>query len=58
MICRDAIDNLELGSLIAAAIEKWSAEQIFAESFIERIKDTANPIFLKLAEERAGGGKH
>jgi hypothetical protein len=57
-LCSDALENLELGALIAGAIEKWNNDQIFAESFIERIKDAAHPIFTKLAEERAGGGKH
>lgn len=46
----DALSNLELASLIAAAIDKWSGEQIFAESFIERIRDAASPLFVKLAE--------
>jgi len=44
--------------MVANAIEKWHLEQIFAESFLDRIKDIANPILAKLNEERAGGGKH
>jgi hypothetical protein len=44
--------------MVANAIEKWHLEQIFAESFLDRVKDIANPILAKLNEERAGGGKH
>jgi hypothetical protein len=49
---------LELGVLIVGAIDRWGSEQLFAESFLERIKDVASPIYHKIAEERAGGGKH
>ena len=40
------------------AIDKWASDQIFAQSFIEKIKDVTNPIVAKIQEERAGGGKH
>jgi hypothetical protein len=44
--------------MIVAAVEKWAADQLFADSFLNKIKEVANPIFLKLQEEREGGGKH
>jgi hypothetical protein len=33
-------------------------DQLFAENFMEKLKEAATPIFSKILEERAGGGKH
>lgn len=44
--------------MIIGAIDKWAIDQLFVDNFLERIKDVANPIYKKVAEERAGGGKH
>lgn len=40
------------------AVDKWATDQIFAQSFLEKIKDATSPIYTKVQEERAGGGKH
>lgn len=44
--------------MIMTAVEKWATDQLFADSFLNKIKEVANPIFVKIQEERGGGGKH
>jgi len=57
-VSSEALENLELGGFITGAVDKWANDQLFAESFIEKIKDITGPIFNKIEEEMAGGGKH
>ena len=58
LLLRDAIENLEIGGLLVSAVEKWTADQLFAESFLDKVKEATSTIVAKMQEERAGGGKH
>lgn len=58
MLFRDGLENLELGGYIVASIDRWKTEQLFVDTFWEKMKNLASPIYNKLAEEKAGGGKH
>lgn len=42
------MENMETAGMIAGSVEKWSADQLFADSFLDKIKSAVQPLVVRL----------